>query len=141
MQIQENLSWLLLLVSSRAKKGLIALAEKDNLTAMQAFTLCLLDPEKVVPMSSISKLLACDASNVTGIVDKLVASSYINRKESDTDRRVHTISITSKGAALRNEYLETITREYLSNMSRLSEVEQETFKNLLSKILAESPSK
>jgi DNA-binding MarR family transcriptional regulator len=135
-----NISWLLLRVSLRAKKGLMKLAEDYNMTAMQAFAVCLLEPEKVVSMHSISEMLVCDASSVTGIVDKLVAQAYIERKESDIDRRVNTITLTKKGANFHNKFLKEITTEsfYLPNITKLTEDEQETFKNLLVKILAVS---
>jgi DNA-binding MarR family transcriptional regulator len=137
---QDNVSWLLLRVSVRAKHGLIKLAEGYTLTAMQALTVCLLEPEKSVPMHSISKMLSCDASNVTGIVDKLVAQSYIERKESNTDRRVNTITLTQKGATVRTELLGKITEEYLPQMADFSQEELATFKSFLVKILADSSS-
>jgi len=133
-----NLSWLLLRVSLRAKKGLIKLAEAYELTTMQAFALCLLNPERQLPMHSLSEMLVCDASNVTGIVDKLLGSGYIERKESDTDRRVNTISLTKKGTQLRGEFLKKITEDYLPTIATLSHKEKEIFTNLLIKILAET---
>ena len=130
-----NLSWLLLRVALRAKRGLVKLAESYHLTVMQAFAICLLEPEKTVPMHAISETLACDASNVTGIVDKLVASSYIKRKESDADRRVNTITLTKKGADLRAKFLKEITANYLPNTTKLSDKEQEILQIFLIKIL------
>ena len=133
--IQNNVSWLLLRASLRAKKGLIRLAEENNLTTMQAFAVCLLNPAMPLPMHSISEMLVCDASNVTGIVDKLMSSGYLERKESDTDRRVNTVHLTQKGTTLRTKLFDTITKDYLPNMQQLTEKEQEQFKNLLLKIL------
>jgi len=131
-----NLSWLLLRVSLRAKKGLIKLAEAYDLTAMQAFAVCLLNPKSPMPMHSISEMLVCDASNVTGIVDRLLAGKYIERKESDTDRRVNTISLTKKGRELRSKFFQKIIADHLPTVEKLSAEEKETLTNLLIKILA-----
>ena len=44
-----------------------------GLTFAQAHALRLLDPDRPSPMSALAELLVCDASNVTGIADRLEA--------------------------------------------------------------------
>lgn len=139
LQIQDNLNWLLLRVSFSAKQGLIKLSEEYGLTVMQAFTLCLLAPKQPVPMHSLSGMLGCDASNVTGIVDRLVRSSYIERKESSIDRRVHIISLTKKGYDVRAEFLQKITEKDLPSLKGLTQQEINTLKRLLVKALIDFP--
>ena len=56
----------------KGKYAIMDIAEKHNITLMQAMTLCLLEPNQPVPMKSISKFMACDPSNVTAIVEQLV---------------------------------------------------------------------
>src|ERR1044072_9058846 len=51
----------------------IGICDEFGLTAMQGHSLRMLDPERPVPMSILADTLVCDASNVTGIVDKLEA--------------------------------------------------------------------
>src|ERR1700750_1495747 len=99
--LQDSTSWLLIRASMVVKQRLIKLAEKYDLSLMQAFTLCLLEPGQTVHMSSISDLLTCDLSNVTGIVERLAVGGYIDRRESSTDRRVKTVNLTEAGTALR----------------------------------------
>ena len=48
-------------------------------------------------MSSIAEALACDASNVTGIVDRLESRGLIARATGADDRRVKTITLTAHG--------------------------------------------
>lgn len=50
-----------------------------------------------VPMRSIAARLACDASNITGIVDRLEAGGFVCREGSLTDRRVKNVIATSAG--------------------------------------------
>jgi DNA-binding MarR family transcriptional regulator len=136
MTDEANVTWLLLKTYVRAKYGLIKLSDGYNLSAIQALTVCLLEPEKAVAMNTISDMLACDASNVTNIVDRLVENDYIDRKTSKADRRVNTITLTDKGIKVRSEILEKLSRGYLSSIQLLSQHEKEIFKKLLVKILS-----
>ena len=139
--LQDNLNWLLIRSSVIVKQRLMKLSEEYNLTLMQALTICLLEPDQTVPMSTISDLLACDPSNVTGIVERLSVGSYVDRRESSTDRRVKTIHLTSAGAALRNKLLPRITENDAANLGSLSPDEIAMLKQLLRKTLPESKAK
>jgi MarR family transcriptional regulator, organic hydroperoxide resistance regulator len=81
----------------------IGLCAELDLTAAQGHALRSLDPERPVPMSALADLLFCDASNVTGIVDKLEARGLISRQATDHDRRVKQLIVTDAGKKLRHE--------------------------------------
>ena len=51
-------------------------------------------------MYAVSKQLCCHKSNVTQVVDGLVAKGLIERKNSDVDRRVCSLVLTKKGVAI-----------------------------------------
>jgi len=74
--------------------------EAAKLDLPQAHVLQLLGAGPARTMTSIAGALGCDASNVTGIVDRLEARGLIERRNSDDDRRIKTISITRDGASL-----------------------------------------
>jgi DNA-binding MarR family transcriptional regulator len=135
IKLQDNLNWLLIRASIVAKQRLMKLSEQYDLTPMQTLTLCMLDPNDGVPMSTISDLLACDPSNITGIVERLSNCSYIERRESSTDRRVKTISLTPEGEKLRNKLLPSISENGSSNIVKLTSEEIKTLKELLIKTL------
>jgi DNA-binding MarR family transcriptional regulator len=78
----------------------IGLCEDFGLTAMQGHTLRLLDPDRPVAMSALADHLVCDASNVTGIVDKLESRGLIARQGAGHDRRVKMLAVTEKGRAM-----------------------------------------
>lgn len=48
-------------------------------------------------MRGLATLLACDASNVTGIVDRLEARGLVRREASAADRRVKNVVATGEG--------------------------------------------
>jgi MarR family transcriptional regulator, organic hydroperoxide resistance regulator len=72
-----------------------------GLTFAQAHALRLLDPERPLPMSALAERLFCDASNVTGIADRLEARGLIERRASEGDRRVKALALTAAGVELR----------------------------------------
>src|SRR3990170_7920931 len=50
-------------------------------------------------LSDISKRMMVSNGNVTGLVERLVESGHLDRRTSDTDRRVQVIRLTKSGRA------------------------------------------
>src|SRR5216117_4290397 len=80
-----------------------------GLTFSQAHALRLLDPERPLPMSSLAERLFCDASNVTGIADRLEARGLVRRQSLAGDRRVKALTITPSGMKLRRQVMELMS--------------------------------
>jgi DNA-binding MarR family transcriptional regulator len=57
-------------------------------------------------MYEIADMLQCDASNVTGIVDRLEARGAVERRPDPSDRRIKALVLTRSGRALRRRALE-----------------------------------
>jgi DNA-binding MarR family transcriptional regulator len=72
-----------------------AAAARHGLTSMQAKVLAQLGGP--VPMRALAERLVCDASNITGIVDRLEAHGFVRREVSPTDRRVKNVVATDLG--------------------------------------------
>lgn len=75
-------------------------AEKHGLTKVQLFAIYSIARHGELPMGQVAGVLHCDASNVTGIVDRLVAQDLIVRQECPTDRRAKKLKLTAKGQAI-----------------------------------------
>jgi DNA-binding MarR family transcriptional regulator len=73
-----------------------------SLTTPQATLLRLMNPDRPVPMSALATALACHASNVTGLVDRLEEQGLVTRRPSEEDRRVKNICLTPKGIEVRD---------------------------------------
>ncbi len=67
-----------------------------------------LEPGAGMPMSAVAERLLCDASNVTGMVDRLETRGLLERREDPRDRRVKLIALTDEGAAVRARMLERL---------------------------------
>lgn len=133
--LRDNLYWMLIQVAFRSKHGLMKLAEKYDLTVVQLHSLGILNPGESVPMNTLSCMLLCDASNVTGIVDRLLTQGYIKREENPKDRRVKMITLTPEGESLRSVLLEEIAHYELPEISRLTGAQRAELKAMLGVIL------
>jgi MarR family transcriptional regulator, organic hydroperoxide resistance regulator len=94
--------WPLLIEFALSQRGWwVGLCTEFDLSPMQGHALRILDPERPVAMSALADALLCDASNVTGIVDKLESRGLIARQSADHDRRIKMLVVTESGAELR----------------------------------------
>jgi MarR family transcriptional regulator, organic hydroperoxide resistance regulator len=112
----------------------IAIAAEFDLSPMQAFALRLLEPGTPLPMSDLAEALHCDASNVTGIVDRLEDRGLIARRAADHDRRVKMLVVTESGAALRERLLARIS-EPPPPIAALSAADQRALRDVLRRAL------
>jgi DNA-binding MarR family transcriptional regulator len=93
-----------LMLKQRAR--LVEAVAQLDLTPVQAIVLRRLDPDRPTPMYEIADMLQCDASNVTGIVDRLEARGAVERRPDPSDRRIKALVLTRSGRALRRRALE-----------------------------------
>ncbi|HTO78048.1 MAG TPA: MarR family transcriptional regulator [Thermoanaerobaculia bacterium] len=91
----------LLLAQKRVSQGV---AKEFGLTLQQLAALRNLGGPEGMPMSALADALACDAANVTAVVDKLEARGLVRRSGS-RDRRVRLLETTARGADLRQKML------------------------------------
>lgn len=70
-------------------------AAHHGLTSTQAKVLAQLSGP--LPMRALATLLVCDASNVTGIVDRLEGRGLVRREPDPHDRRVKNVVATDEG--------------------------------------------
>lgn len=82
--------------------------------------------------------LHCDASNITGVVDKLYSLKLINRDESPTDRRVKILSLTNKGSELCQIILAELAEHHPAYLNKLSNEQTKVFKELLGLALSKN---
>jgi MarR family transcriptional regulator, organic hydroperoxide resistance regulator len=100
-------AWRLLveLVFANKARFMATMAEFE-LTPVQGHVLRLLEPEQPLPMNDLAGALHCDASNVTGLVDRLEQRGLVERRPRARDRRVKELLLTAAGVALRARVLE-----------------------------------
>lgn len=106
-------------------------AANHDLTFMQGKMLSLL--RRPMSMRSLAERLGCDASNVTGIVDRLEVRGFVRREVDRSDRRIKNVAVTDDGA----EVIRLIRVEMMSGMTSLEELDasqRRTFHDLLAQL-------
>ena len=121
-----------LFFSQRA--DLPSLASKFELSAAQCHVLHRMEPGQSIAMGKLAEALACDASNITGLVDRLEARGLIRRHPDATDRRVRVLELTPAGTRLRSSVIERMTQPP-ARLDRLSFDEQQLLVKILKRLL------
>lgn len=106
-------------------------ADERGLTLMQGKMLSLL--RQPMAMRHLAELLACDASNVTGIVDRLEARELVRREVDPADRRIKNVLLTELG----EQTVRQIRAELMSSLTgleQLGEDERAVFQQLLARV-------
>lgn len=127
-----DIAGLLFWVTEQARMGCERAAEENDMTGAQVRALLSLDD--LSPMSSLAGHMGCDASNVTGIADRLEARGLI-RRETGADRRIKLLALTPEGKKVRDQVRNRLSET--SPAGSLSDAERRTLKELLRK-MAES---
>jgi len=113
-----------------------SVAAECGLTPAQCHVLRLLEPDAPLPMRRIADALGCDASNITGIVDRLETRGLVERRTAGRDRRVKELALTPAGVAARAHMLARLT-EPPEPIARLSAADQEALCTILRRALGE----
>ncbi|WP_314241440.1 MarR family winged helix-turn-helix transcriptional regulator [Streptomyces kutzneri] len=108
-----------------------AAAAQHGLTSTQARVLAQLDGP--VPMRGLATLLVCDASNVTGIVDRLEARELVRREPDPADRRVKNVVATDAGREVIRRVREEMQAMH-GALDTLDEAESTTLYALLGRL-------
>lgn len=129
-------AWLLLWEYFRAERGFFSsLAAEFDMSSVQLHILASLEPGVAVPMNALASILACDNSNVTGLVDRLEAKGWIERRNAENDRRIKMLLMTEAGTQVRGQLLARIAQPPQS-MTSLSEADQQMLASILRRALA-----
>ena len=107
-----------------------------ELSPVQCHVLHLIEPDQPLPMGRLADTLSCDASNVTGLVDRLESRGLVARQASAADRRVKVLQLTPTGARLRSQLLRRMSGGGFA-LSRLTRRQQRALVRILETLLDE----
>jgi DNA-binding MarR family transcriptional regulator len=120
------------------REYLVRSSGEAELSPIQCHVLHLLEPGRPVPMGRLAETLACRASNVTGLVDRLEARGLIERRLSGDDRRIRVLKLTREGVHQRAQILKRMTSG-ARPLTRLSPRQQHALVRILDVLVDESP--
>lgn len=121
-----------LLKKFKAQMGQVA--EKHGLTTMQLHALHAV-ADGHITMGKVAQTMHCDASNVTGIVDRLTALGFVTRQEDPRDRRVKSLQLTPHGTAILHEVVAELPERL--GCSRLNQQELISLHSSILKLIAD----
>ncbi|HEX3621829.1 MAG TPA: MarR family transcriptional regulator [Acidimicrobiales bacterium] len=98
----EELVGLLFQLTGDLRQRFTERSAEFDLSFAQALALRELD--EPIPMRDLADRLCCDASNVTGIVDRLESRGLVERRTASDDRRVKQLVLTEAGRQLEREH-------------------------------------
>ena len=128
-------AWQLLVRFSLTQRSTLpALAAELELSPAQCHLLNLIEPDRPMPMGQLASELSCDASNVTGLVDRMESRGLLQRRPSDEDRRVKVLSLTPLGMKVRSALLERMTSSP-PTLGKLSGADQRALARILRTLL------
>ena len=132
-------AWQLLMKFFFAQRAhLPSLHAELDLSPVQCHVLHLIEPGRPLPMSRLAETLSCDASNVTGLVDRLESRGLVRRRPSPGDRRVKVLQLTPAGLRRRTQLLSGMSERSLP-LSRLSPADRRTLVKILEALVDEKP--
>ena len=133
-KVEKFISVLFNLVSAIKSESEYCCRICGDLNEKELMIVAFIGQNKSVKMSAIADNIQAPLSTLTSIVDKLVANKFLLRYNSDDDRRVVKVGLDEKGKVSYKQFINhkrIIAKKVLSN---LSEMEQETHIDNLSKL-------
>lgn len=88
-----------------------------------------------VAPAELADMVGCTRATITGLVDTLERDRLVRRVPDEKDRRMMTVNITPKGAALLMKILPGHLKRISNLMACLSEPERKTLVRLLEKVI------
>ena len=128
----DDIAILVIEVARELATGFTRQASERGLTFPQAFLIRQLGRPQ--SMKAVADRMHCDASNLTGIVDRLEARGLVVRRSHSTDRRVKELVLTAAGERLRDQ-LDKLP-PYAPRLSELSADDRAMLVELLRRTLA-----
>ncbi|MDQ8707170.1 MarR family transcriptional regulator [Streptomyces sp. LHD-70] len=109
-------------------------AASENLTASQGKALTVLRRGPAA-MRALATTLTCDASNMTGIIDRLEKRGLVRRETAPDDRRVKTVVLTAEGERV-TDAIRSKMHATQDGLGRLDDQERDRLYALLERVFA-----
>jgi DNA-binding MarR family transcriptional regulator len=125
----------LIMLMMRSKRHMFVASEMRELTPVQGMLLVSMKPGSVRTMNDLAEMMGCDASNITGLIDRLEANDYIERTADPDDRRVKKIQLSDQGCQCRKSLLDDLCKAEALDLGKLSDEEVRTLQSIISKLV------
>jgi DNA-binding MarR family transcriptional regulator len=106
-----------------------------SLTTQGAAALMMLGRRDAIKMQELAQMLACDAGNLSGSIDRLEEAALVERVVSATDRRVRLLRLTARGRKMADKVIAASARCAIpARLAAMTAAERERLGALLAKV-------
>ncbi len=105
-----DLASLAVRLMDRTKQDLRDVADEAGLSIAQMDVLRRLRHHGPTPMRRLAEEMNCEASNLTGLVDRLEVRGLVERRPDPQDRRVRLLALTERGNGISHATWEAVAR-------------------------------
>ncbi len=109
-------------------------SEELGLNQTQIHTMVKLQKYKSCFMGDLCRHIGLTKGSMTTVIDNLLEQGYVIRERSDTDRRKVLVRLSEKGSIVASACKTEAEQIFQERLSRLTEVEQESFRTSLATI-------
>ena len=134
--LENNLGYLSRMVRNVALQSSGDYVDELGFATGQITMLGLISANSGVSQNVLAQAMLMRKSQVTGLIQDLVARGYVTRGDHDADRRINTLRLTESGQQVWRSARARIDRHSASMLSGLEEAEQQELTRLLRKLLA-----
>jgi len=107
-----------------------------NITPVQALVLGFLRDEDRITSSDLGKRTELDSATLTGIIDRLEAAEFIERRGNPADRRSIQVHLTERGRLLGAKAVRLIAEANVKFLEMLTEKEGVELRRIIKKLRA-----
>lgn len=132
-RLEEQVGFILRQVNQRHTNLFVEMIN-DSLTTTQFSALAKLYEIKACSQNMLGRHTAMDAATIKGVIDRLKRKELVCLKADTTDRRRLLVTLTDKGKAVASEAIKAAINITKESLSPLSNSEQVTFLDLLSRL-------
>ncbi|MGM0562466.1 MAG: MarR family winged helix-turn-helix transcriptional regulator [Pseudomonadota bacterium] len=133
-QLDEQIAHLLRRAHQRASSLFQGQLAQYELTPAQYFALTRLRERQRLSQNQLGRETAMDPATIQGVVQRLAARGFIDRKPDPLDRRRMVLELTDSGRKLSDSLVEAAFRVNCEVLSPLQKDEQDAFLRLLCKM-------
>jgi DNA-binding MarR family transcriptional regulator len=121
----------------RTKHHIREVGDEQGLSIAQLDVLRRLHHHGPIPMRRLAEQMNCEASNLTGLVDRLEIRGLVERRPDSADRRIRLLALTRQGEAVSHQAWVAVTRR--CPLTRLAPERRRLLSELLREALGAPP--
>ena len=133
--MRNSVGYLMRICTNRVLPQMEALFEDQELTFSQWTTLVALHDGRISTAGDLAHNICHDAGSLTRLVDEMIKRGLVTRSRGESDRRVVTLALTTRGSDLVEELAPRVMNFWNGLLAGFSHDEVDTLLNLLTRLV------